>query len=607
MYGQQPQPFQQLPPPHYGIGGYPPPQQVPQYPQQPPQYPPQQAPQYPPQQVPQYPQYPQQPYPSTVPYPVPPTAHMVHEQQPPLRLATGEGQQPAYPSVGVDQPLAPPPPPASGGSSSAPHGTVFAAATIATRVMEDNPFGPGSLPHVTRVTQEMRLKRALEVARHYVEQQSSPAGVGVTEDDVKAAAEALSVLARNEHNPPQLEMTDDLAKHEARLGSGILYLFSFHRFLFALTLVFALFQCVTFGDYIRRHSPYFGFGGVLSSGRSISWIDNFMISGYDNDHDEKLWKAMNIVCIILYFFCGPIYFWWLRWNEKTSKFVDVDGEDVIFRFTDDAKLDVSNLYSSRTKVVFRRLVSLAVVLFFIGVQVIASYFITQNSVTNIGISFAISFVVAILNILFLMIAERLTEFECWARFDQWKRYHTLKLIFFRFANIITVFAAKRYDSGENQVCAYDLIGEQLITLLVIDIFAVNLQQLIMNMVWNKFTDTYANVTGSILGDQDNMPKFDIALEYLAAVYRHYLVILAMVVFPFSVLLSLLGYAIDYVTKKFILVKLSGLPRKVESSQKSFLTGVLFFAALCGLLTPYAGSAFLLSGMTKDRSHVCTFP
>lgn len=489
-----------------------------------------------------------------------------------------------------------------------------AAAGLAAQRMESNPFGPGSLPQVTPVTQQMRTRKALQIAQRYLDQGlvTAPQVSGKQPTDVSPAAASSAAaelvhIAATEHNVSQLEMTDNLADHEARLGSGILYLFSFVRFLFWLSIAFAVFQCVTFGDYIRRHSPDFGFAGLTAAGTDKIWLDNFMISGYDTDHDKKLWLAMNILCIVITFFSAPIYFWWLRWSEQTSKYVDVDGEDVILRFTADGRIDVSNLYRSNAEVFVRRILSSVVVFIMIGIQVVASYFITQNAVTNIGISFAISIVVAILNMLFLLIAERLTEFECWVSFEHWKRYHTMKLLFFRLSNIITVFAAKRYDSSENVKCAYDLIGQQFITLLLIDIFAVNLQQIVMNMLWNKYAERFADWSGSIFGNQDNLPKFDIALEYLQVVYRQYLVIMAMVVCPFSIFLSMVGFIIDYLSKKFILVKLSGVPRKVESSQKNFLTAILVFIAVCALLTPFAGSVFLLSGMTRDKSTVCTFP
>lgn len=460
----------------------------------------------------------------------------------------------------------------------------------------------------------MRWQRAVDVAQRYLnehaaqEQAKSVNGpivgaIGTT----RADAEALALKALNEHNHPQLEMLDNLEKHEDRLGSGILYLFSFIRFLLLLSLLFAVFQCITFGDYIRRYSPDFNFGGTTTTGEKV-WLDNFMISVYPNvDHDRRLWMACNIICIIFTFFSAPLYFWYLRRGEKTSTYVDEDGEDIIIRFSDDGRIDVRNVYRGRMDVILRRIFSVTIVLVFIGIQVVSSYFITQNAVTNIGISFAISVVVAALNTLFMMIAENLTEFECWTSFEKWKRFHTLKLLFFKFANIITVFAAKRYDSSENIKCAYDVIGQQLITLLVIDIFAINLQQLIVKMLWNKYSHVYASVTGSIFGDQDNLPKFDIAVEYLQISYRQYLVIMAMVVMPFSIFLSIVGYAIDYVGKKFILIKLSGVPRKVESSQKSLLTFVLLVVALCGLLTPYAGSMFMLTGLTRDKSNFCNFP
>ena len=89
----------------------------------------------------------------------------------------------------------------------------------------------------------------------------------------------------------------------------------------------------------------------------------------------------------------------------------MDGEDVIVRFTDGGRIDVSNMYRTKVDVAIRRLLSLLVVLFFIGIQVVSSIYISNIDSTDIGLSFAISVITAVLNIVFMQCAERLTEFE----------------------------------------------------------------------------------------------------------------------------------------------------------------------------------------------------
>lgn len=581
MYPQQPQQYypQQQPPPHYGNfqpqPQYAPPQPQPQYVQ--PQYAPPPQPQYAP--------------PQHQPYTAPPP-----QQQPQYT------PQPQYAPPQQQQP----PPQAAAPASQQQH--------MSVEDRDSNPFGPGKLPKVTPVTQVMRLQRAAAAAKRAEAKRnansdnnnSSPsAAAPASSSSSQQEYEAKALEAMNEHNYPQIGLMENLGDHEQRFGSGILYYFSFNRFLLLLCLVFCVFQVITFGNYIREHDPEFGLSGNTTAGVQI-WLDQFMITHYQ-DSDKRLWYAMNVICIVITFFSAPIYFWWLRWNEATSQYVDIDGEDVIVRFTDDGKIDVSNMYRTQTDVFIRRVISLLVVLMFIGVQVVASFYISNIPSTDIGLSFAISIITAVLNLVFMNCAERLTEFEKWKSFEKWKRYHTLKLLFFKLANVITVFAAKRYDTLEDTKCAYDVIGEQLITLLIIDIFAINIQKIILAMIFRKFAQTIAGITGSIFGDQDNLPKFDIAVEYLGIVYRQYLVIMAMVVCPFSIFLALVGYLLDFVVNKFILLRLCGVPRKVESSQKALLTFVLFFVALCGLLTPFAGSMFMLAGLTRDKSKLCQFP
>ena len=137
-----------------------------------------------------------------------------------------------------------------------------------------NPFGPGKLPKVTPVTHAMRLQRATAVVKRAEAKKSAAAASSgdATAPSADAsddsAHERKALQAMNEHNYPQIPYMDNLGDHEARFGSGILYYFSFNRFLFILCIVFCVFQCISFGNYIREHSPDFGLSRQHHSWRS---------------------------------------------------------------------------------------------------------------------------------------------------------------------------------------------------------------------------------------------------------------------------------------------------------------------------------------------------
>ena len=453
-----------------------------------------------------------------------------------------------------------------------------------------------ALPAVTPVTQLDCRQKGKELAKEFIG--------GIADDDlINARIDA----AMREHNPPQLDVfNDSIADQEARLGSGVRFYFTFIKFLGILSVVFAALQCATYGHYVQnKNSP--SHRAVAPS--VTNFVDDLTITVYVSG-DLPLWQAMNIVCIILAFLAAPIYFLYLRVVEKNDDELALSRFSVLdklIRFTPNGEIDVSNTYRSSSEKVCRRVTVFIFILMMIGLQVIASILITTTDSSNIGIAFAISFIAATLNIVFSFVAYYLTEFEKWDTFYTWNAFHTLKLLAFKLANIITVFAAKKYSQTSDIKCTYSTIGEQLITLLLVEIFAVNLQKILTAMFFFNHSETVARWQGSIFGDQDNLPQFDLSLEYLSIIYRHYLTLMAMVTLPYSILLSLFGYVVQYWVEKYYLYKLCGVPRKTDSSMKTFLTILLAFVALCSLLTPFAGTMFVLSGLTKSKSSLCLFP
>lgn len=419
-----------------------------------------------------------------------------------------------------------------------------ASGLFSVNSLDANPFADGVLPNVDVITQDMRMEKVKQLTVNTLTDEELTEGLDPLDVCEKKAIEAM-----NEHYKEQLDLFDAINNNESILGSGILYYFSFVKFLFIITLLNAGLQSATFGNYIRTSHPSFQSSDTPNYGQE-SFLDKLMITHYD-DGEKVLWYAVNIAGAALSVFLPFLYFVYLKkFNESTKALSDKVTQEAMTRFTSDAQLDVSNQYRGNAELTLRRLLVALVVFAFVGGQVLATWYISLQGNLSIYISFSISIVVAVLNLAFMVLAEKLTEFEKWATFGQWKKYHTSKLLFFKIANVMVVFATMRYDLTGTQTCTYNTIGEQFVTLLLIQVFAMNAVNLILAMFLNVISRWLADFTGSIFGDRDNMPQFDLASLYLSMVYQHYIVTMSMVVCPFSSYLGLVGYAITYWVEKF---------------------------------------------------------
>jgi len=313
------------------------------------------------------------------------------------------------------------------------------------------------------------------------------------------------------------------------------------------------------------------------------------------------------VCIILIFLAAPLYYLYLYLTEKYSGFVDLDGADYLIHFDGEGHVDASHAYRTAFERYSRRLVSVLVMVFLLGIQAVATVFLTRTDSTNIGIYFAVSIVSAALNTIFAFICGPLTNFERWTYYDMYNSSWTIKLLLFRLVNIVTVYAATNYEATRNVKCTHATIAGQFITLLLVEIVWSNMMKIFLGMLYFRYHATFARWTGSILGDHDNMCQFDLANQYLSAFYLFYLTSMSMTTIPFSTFLALFGFVVKYWVDKFYLYKLCGEPRKVETSLRLFVSVTLFVVQIVALLTPYAGSAFVLGAITKRLSPFCLFP
>lgn len=419
--------------------------------------------------------------------------------------------------------------------------------------------------------------------------------------------------ARSEHVETKLSMLAGPKEFRADVGTGIFFYFEYVKFLAASNFLLVTLQVINYSIWAGQENPSFSTGSSPRGQRNF--YHDFFITLFTN-RQLAGWMSINIIAIVLCFLSAPIYYFIMRARvgHETHKPTPGSGErdeesDRMLRYIDaDGSLDVSSYYRTTSDIVLRRIVAVVISACFLAVQVLASYYVTRNeSTTNFGLSLLLAFIAATINILYGLAAKSLTEFEKWPRYAQWKRSQIVKLLLFKLLNIVTVYASKDYDTIGRKHCTYDVIGEQFLTLLLVEIIVMNLWAIIQTALSRRMQYWIADVTGSINGDQDNLPGFDLATEYLEVIYRQFIAIMAMTVFPLSIVLHFVGLFIEYWCDKFRLNRLCGKPQKMAATQKGFLSVTMGVIALSAIATPFAGLGWIMSGYTRDTSKFCTFP
>ena len=425
---------------------------------------------------------------------------------------------------------------------------------------------------------------------------------------IKAKTTTMELVeeCQNEHVRKQMPFSASQEEMTKEYGNGCVYFFDFIKFISIANILLVILQAVNYIIFAVQEEPNFS-GGNSTVGIRSAYHDLF-ITKYTSQQKAP-WLALNILSLIYCLIASPLYYAIMK-RRIPEDDPDEYSEptDVILRYNDDCTLDVSYHYRGYGELFGRRLVSALVFCILIAVQVVASWFITKaEDSADLGTAFGIAILVSVLNIIYTFIARLMTEFEKWEIFSRWKRSLTVKLIFFKLANIVTVYASKDYNAIAANSCVYDVIGEQFLTLLIVETFVMNIWEMLLTVIWAKNYRLYARVVGSINGDYDNLPPFDLAIEYLEVIYRQYLSILAMVVFPLSIAFATLGFVMEFWVDKIRLFKICGKPRHMSHSQKEFLAFNLGLVAVVSFFTPYAGSIWIMAGWTRDVSPLCNFP
>ena len=419
---------------------------------------------------------------------------------------------------------------------------------------------------------------------------------GVTQEELDAA--------EREHVRQQVMFGASADEVKDIFGTGVSCYFKFIYFVVVVDVLLFALQAIHFFTYVAKEDPGFNNRPDTGNIRGRSWYDDFFITLYSND-EKSMWYALEIIGLVVSFLSAPAYWLYIRLSMPSN--IDT-FRDRLIRYTDTGFVDVSHFYRSRRDRLGRRLLSVLIFAAFILVQVFASWYITkEQGAANFGVAFAIAIVVAVLNTLYGYAAWYLTEFEKWQSFTVWKRAQSMKLMLFKLGNIVTVYAAKDYSSYKHTSCVYDVIGQQFLSIFLVEFIAMNIWEMVLTFSQAHWAREIASWTGSILGDQENLPTFDVATQYLEVFYRQYLGVMAMAVFPLSMAIVVPGMLLSAWVDQFLLYKICGRPKKMVGTQKVFLAICLALLTAAAIATPFAGTGFVLSKSTKDLSKLCPFP
>lgn len=403
--------------------------------------------------------------------------------------------------------------------------------------------------------------------------------------------------AREEHARPSNHMCMPPDVVAERFGEGIAAYFHYSRVLLAANFFTMILQIICYCIFDR------------TSNIGSNWYNMFFISTFQTGQ-KNIWIGINSGCIIISGIALPAFLFYRRGADKEPS-NQKEKKDAIVRYTTEGKIDVSHHFRGTGSKVIRILFSIFIFGALLLVQVIVSFYVTkiEETSTSDGISFLIAIIVSVLNLVYSIIADYLTEMEKPRTLHGYKVSITSKLLLFKLGNVITVYTAKNYSKVKD--CAYNVIGQQFLYMLVVDITLNNFLELAVPHLTSKFWIWMAmRDKNNLQSDQDLLPPFDVAYEYLDVIYRQYILYMAMTVFPLAAPLAWLGQLVEYWLDRMKLFKFTGKPKSMEYSTTEGVMIMLFqfLALMAALFTPYAGVVWILRGDTKHTTAVkCMFP
>jgi len=231
-----------------------------------------------------------------------------------------------------------------------------------------------------------------------------------------------------------------------------------------------------------------------------------------------------------------------------------------------------------------------------------------------GYVLAIAVFVMLSNALCWKLCEVLTILEGHYTWTDYRQHLTIKYYLFKIISLAVIFVSrlvvhlkkdwvlqnitiygiisKDTSSALAQACTLEIDSEQFLILILVELTATRATAIIGPWFYYKLW-AKCNEAGPF--SDHGRPDFDVAVEYLQVLYRQFLLYLGMTIFPWIVLIGMIGNLIDYPINKWYLLTITRTPPLLRGSMRSFLVFFMFLTSLISVLIFPQGIGWVLSG------------
>jgi len=234
-------------------------------------------------------------------------------------------------------------------------------------------------------------------------------------------------------------------------------------------------------------------------------------------------------------------------------------------------------------------------------------------VNNFGYSIGLTIFVLGTNAIWWKLCEVLTNFEGHSTWSQYRKHLTLKYYFFKVINLLVIFISRYMVRTSSDwfnfiplylfilrnatvnislTCTLELDSEQFLLLIVTEMIATRFTAVIGPWIYYKLWSK-CNEAGPF--SDKGRPIFDLPMEYLEVLYRQFIIYLGITVFPWIVILGVIGNIVDYPVNKWYLLNIAHTPPLLRGSMRSFLVFFMFMTSLLSLIVFPQGIFWVLSG------------
>jgi hypothetical protein len=386
------------------------------------------------------------------------------------------------------------------------------------------------------------------------------------------------------------------------LGDGYYYYFNYIKFLFYYSLLFSLISLISVIPHITEY--------LSRSPDKQNEFYPLYLSSYSKESYDY-WIIGNTLTIIGILSMIPAYRTYIL-HFKTNKNRYSDPYKGVYGVKSDRcpdKINYSKWGCMKGSKLHRYKKSFFILSIFIYIAILVCQGLISSFLHSILIeesntitALTLSIFIDIVNMIFRYTCKNLTMLEGHVYFTEYRRSELIKTFIFKSLNVLVFLylTGVHFLKTEN-VCPAELMSYQFFYLLVTDIFFGIFFSIIGPKIIECIGKRYANSRGSKLDNY--MPQFYISDQYTDATYRMFLICLGVWVSPMLPFIGLIGYIVEYWLDKYVLMRLTWKPNRVNSSFDHVI-GILFIFIIVGVMFVYPNGAIWVMMGTGNLSESC---